>query len=117
NSNSGSSAPAAAAPAKSEGGKVFASPLARRLAKEAGIDIASVAGSGPKGRVVKSDVEAAKSGKGATKPAITGAAAPAAALATGMSKNQVMALYEEGSYEVVPNDGMRKVVAARLTES
>ncbi|KRA99507.1 branched-chain alpha-keto acid dehydrogenase subunit E2 [Devosia sp. Root685] len=116
NANSGSSAPAAAAktPAKSESGRVFASPLAKRLAKDAGIDLSSIAGSGPKGRVVKSDVEAAKSGKGASKPA---AGAPAAAPATGMSKNQVMALYEEGSYEVVPNDGMRKVVAARLTES
>jgi pyruvate dehydrogenase E2 component (dihydrolipoamide acetyltransferase) len=118
NVNTGSSAPAAAAkaPAKSEGGRVFASPLAKRLAKDAGIDLSTVAGSGPKGRVVKSDVEAAKSGKGATKPA-AGAPAAAAAPATGMSKNQVMALYEEGSYEVVPNDGMRKVVAARLTES
>ncbi|GLQ09583.1 dihydrolipoyllysine-residue acetyltransferase component of pyruvate dehydrogenase complex [Devosia yakushimensis] len=109
-------APAPAAPAKSEGGKIFASPLARRLAKEAGIDVASIAGSGPKGRVIKSDVEAVKAGKGATKPAP--AAAPAGAtLAGGMSKNQVIALYEEGSYELVPNDGMRKVVAARLTES
>ncbi|KQN74097.1 pyruvate dehydrogenase complex dihydrolipoamide acetyltransferase [Devosia sp. Leaf64] len=118
NSNSGSSAPKAAtpAPAKSEGGRVFASPLAKRLAKEAGIDLASVAGSGPKGRVIKADVEAAKSGKGSAKPA-AGAPAAAAAPATGMSKNQVMALYEEGTYEVVPNDGMRKVVAARLTES
>ncbi|HWU18085.1 MAG TPA: pyruvate dehydrogenase complex dihydrolipoamide acetyltransferase [Devosia sp.] len=106
----------AAAPAKSEGGKVFASPLARRLAKEAGLDVSTIAGSGPKGRVVKSDVEAAKAGKGAAKPAP--ASAPAgAALAGGMSKNQVIALYEEGSYELVPNDGMRKVVAARLTES
>ena len=119
NSNSGSSAPAsfASAPTKSEGGKVFSSPLARRLAKEAGIDIGSISGSGPKGRVVKSDVEAAKSGKGATKPATAGAAAPSGAPATGMSKSQVLALYEEGSYELVPNDGMRKVVAARLTES
>ncbi|MDV3250659.1 pyruvate dehydrogenase complex dihydrolipoamide acetyltransferase [Devosia sp. BK] len=119
NSNTGSSAPkpaAAPASAKSESGRVFASPLAKRLAKEAGIDLASVAGSGPKGRVIKADVEAAKSGKGAAKPA-AGAPAAAAAPATGMSKNQVMALYEEGTYEVVPNDGMRKVVAARLTES
>ncbi|WP_449395724.1 pyruvate dehydrogenase complex dihydrolipoamide acetyltransferase [Devosia riboflavina] len=118
NANSGSSAPAAAAkaPTKSEGGRVFASPLAKRLAKDAGLDLSSIAGSGPKGRVVKSDVKAAKSGKGASKPA-AGAPAAAAAPATGMSKNQVMALYEEGTYEVVPNDGMRKVVAARLTES
>ncbi|MBJ3784356.1 pyruvate dehydrogenase complex dihydrolipoamide acetyltransferase [Devosia sediminis] len=122
NANTGSSAPAkaapAAAPTKSEGGKVFASPLARRLAKEAGIDVSAISGTGPKGRVIKSDVEAAKSGKAPLK-----AAAPASAPATGgvassgMSKNQVIALYEEGSYELVPNDGMRKVVAARLTES
>ncbi|WP_323015592.1 2-oxo acid dehydrogenase subunit E2, partial [Devosia sp.] len=105
----------AAAPAKAEGGKVFASPLARRLAKEAGIDIAAITGSGPKGRVVKSDVDAARSGKA---PLKASASAPAAATApTGMSKNQVMALYEDGSYEIVPNDGMRRTVAARLTES
>ena len=57
NANTGSSAPAAAkAPAKSEGGRVFASPLAKRFANEAGIDISAISGSGPKGRVVKSDV-------------------------------------------------------------
>jgi pyruvate dehydrogenase E2 component (dihydrolipoamide acetyltransferase) len=109
---------AASVPAKADGEKVFASPLARRLAKEAGIDVAGIAGSGPKGRVVKSDVEAAKSGKGATKAAPSASpVAGAAALAGGMSRAQVIGLYEEGSYELVPNDGMRKVVAARLTES
>jgi pyruvate dehydrogenase E2 component (dihydrolipoamide acetyltransferase) len=94
-------------------GRTFASPLARRLAKEAGIDVAAISGSGPHGRVVKADVEAAKSGKAPLK------AAPAAAAgaATGMTKQQVMALYPEGSYDVVPNDGMRKVVAARLSEA
>jgi pyruvate dehydrogenase E2 component (dihydrolipoamide acetyltransferase) len=122
NSNTGSSAPAAApapAPAKAEGGKVFASPLARRLAKEAGIEVSAISGTGPKGRVVKSDVEAAKSGKAPLKAASSSASAPAAggAMAMGMSKAQVLALYPEGSYELVPNDGMRKVVAARLTES
>ncbi|MGB3339173.1 MAG: pyruvate dehydrogenase complex dihydrolipoamide acetyltransferase [Devosia sp.] len=122
NSNTGSSASAAApapAPAKSEGGKVFASPLARRLAKEAGIEVSAISGTGPKGRVVKSDVEAAKSGKTPLKAASAAASAPAAggAAATGMTKAQVLALYPEGSYELVPNDGMRKVVAARLTES
>ncbi len=113
------SAPAkpAPAPAKPEGGKVFASPLARRLAKEAGIDVAAIAGSGPKGRVIKADVEAAKSGKAPLKAATPASAPAAAAAPAGMSKNQVIALFEEGSYEVVPNDGMRKVVAARLTES
>jgi pyruvate dehydrogenase E2 component (dihydrolipoamide acetyltransferase) len=112
-------AKAAPAPAKAEGGKVFASPLARRLAKEAGIDVTAISGSGPKGRVVKSDVEAAKSGKTPLKAAAASASAPSAAgvAPTGMTKAQVIALYEEGSYELVPNDGMRKVVAARLTES
>ncbi len=104
--------------ANSNGGRVFASPLAKRLAKEAGIDVSAVSGTGPKGRVVKSDVEAAKSGKTPLKAtASSAAAASGGAAATGMSKAQVLALYEEGSYELVPNDGMRKVVAARLTES
>ena len=108
----------AAAPA-ANGARVFASPLAKRLAKEAGIELGAITGSGPHGRVVRSDVEAAKSGKTPLKAvAPTPAAAPGgAALAGGMSKAQVMALYPEGSYDVVPNDGMRKVVAARLTEA
>ncbi len=68
--------------------------------------------------MVKSDVEAAKSGKAPLKaPAVAPAPAGGAAIAGGMTKQQVMALYPEGSYEVVPNDGMRKVVAARLTEA
>jgi len=120
NANSGSSAPAAAkpasAPASTEGGRVFASPLAKRLAKEASIDLAAISGTGPKGRVIKADVEAAKSGKTPLRAAATTPAAAGAA-PTGMSKSQVLALYEEGSYEVVPNDGMRKTIAARLTES
>ena len=100
-------------------GRTFASPLARRLAKDAGIEIGAVTGTGPHGRVVKSDVEAAKSGKTPLKAAPAPAASPStgAAVATGMSKAQVMALYPEGSYDIVPNDGMRKVVAARLTEA
>jgi pyruvate dehydrogenase E2 component (dihydrolipoamide acetyltransferase) len=110
--------PPARTPAAANGARVFASPLAKRLAKEAGIDIGAIAGSGPHGRVVKSDVEGAKSGKVPLKAAP--AATPAsggAALAGGMTKAQVMALYPEGSYEIVPNDGMRKTVAARLTEA
>jgi pyruvate dehydrogenase E2 component (dihydrolipoamide acetyltransferase) len=105
-------------------GRIFASPLARRLAREAGIEIGAVSGSGPHGRVIKADVEAVKSGKAQLKAPAAGAAkaapAPAAAgpaLAPGMSKQQVMSLYPEGSYEAVPNDGMRKTVAARLTEA
>ena len=110
--------PPAEAAGKANGARVFASPLARRLAKDAGIDVSAITGTGPHGRVVKSDVEAAKSGKAPLK-AVPGAA-PAvgtAGPALGVTKAQVMALYPEGSYETVPNDGMRKVVAARLTEA
>jgi pyruvate dehydrogenase E2 component (dihydrolipoamide acetyltransferase) len=112
----GAKPPGEGAPAKPNGAtRTFASPLARRIAKEAGIDVAAISGTGPHGRVVKSDVEAAKSGKAPLKAAP--AAAAGGAMALGMSKQQVMALYAEGSYEAVPNDGMRKVVAARLTEA
>jgi pyruvate dehydrogenase E2 component (dihydrolipoamide acetyltransferase) len=117
--NAAAPAPAApqAAPApQTSGGRVFASPLARRLAKEAGIDLSRVDGSGPHGRVVARDVEAAKSGKG-LKPAGAPAAASAPAIAPSMSDAQVRALFEDGSYEVVPHDGMRRTIAQRLTQS
>ncbi|WP_297104708.1 pyruvate dehydrogenase complex dihydrolipoamide acetyltransferase [uncultured Devosia sp.] len=109
----------AAAPAKAEGGRVFASPLAKRLAKEAGIDVAAISGTGPKGRVIKADVEAAKSGKTPLKAAASAPAAASggAAMAGGLTKAQVLAMYEEGTYDLVPADGMRKTIAARLTES
>ena len=105
---------AAAAPARTNGhARVFSSPLARRLAKEAGIDIARVNGSGPHGRIVARDVEDAKSGKGLKAPAAAPGAAPA--IAPGMSDKQILSLFEEGSYEIVPHDGMRRTIAQRLT--
>ena len=107
----------AKAPGGANGARVFASPLAKRLAKEAGIELSAINGSGPHGRVVKSDVEAAKSGKTPLKAAPGGRSGRGRRCAGGMTKAQVMALYPEGSYEIVPNDGMRKVVAARLTEA
>ena len=97
--------------------RVFSSPLARRLAKEAGVDIGRVAGSGPHGRVVARDVSAAKEGKGLRAPGVTPAAAAAPAIAPSMSDQQIRALYEEGSYELVPHDGMRRTIAQRLTAS
>jgi len=105
-------------PAVDGHGRVFSSPLARRLAKEGGIDIARIAGSGPHGRVVARDIEAAKTGGAALKaPAAAPTGAPAPAIAPSMSDQQIRALYEEGSYEVVPHDGMRRTIAQRLTAS
>jgi pyruvate dehydrogenase E2 component (dihydrolipoamide acetyltransferase) len=110
-------APQAASPAPQANGhaRIFSSPLARRLAKEAGIDVSRVVGSGPHGRVVARDVEGAKSGKGLKAPGAVPAGGPA--LAPSMSDQQVRALFEEGSYEVVPHDGMRRTIAQRLTAS
>jgi len=111
--------PMGSAPTKS-GERTFSSPLARRLAREAGLDISAISGSGPHGRVVKSDVEQAVSSGGAkAAPAATpsvGQAAPAAA-PKGASEEAVLKLFEAGSYELVPHDGMRKTIARRLTES
>ena len=113
------SARAAPAPATNGHGRVFSSPLARRLAKEAGIDLSRVAGSGPHGRVVARDVEGAKDGKGLKAAgAVAGAAAGAATtIAPALSDDKVRALFEPGSYEVVPHDNMRRVIAQRLTQS
>jgi pyruvate dehydrogenase E2 component (dihydrolipoamide acetyltransferase) len=110
----------AAAPAAPSGERVFASPLARRIAKEAGIDIAKVAGSGPHGRIVQADVEAAKKGGAAKAAPAVAAPAPAAAAApahSGPTDAQTLKLFAEGSYELVPHDNMRKTIARRLTES
>ncbi|MEH2468675.1 pyruvate dehydrogenase E2 component (dihydrolipoamide acetyltransferase) [Nitrobacteraceae bacterium AZCC 2161] len=111
-------APAAAAPAPareaapaSNGARVFASPLAKRLAKDAGIELGRITGSGPHGRVIAKDVERAKSGSGLKAPA----AAPAAAPSVGPSDQQIRALFKPDSYEVVPHDNMRKVIAQRLS--
>ncbi|MDH7805815.1 MULTISPECIES: pyruvate dehydrogenase complex dihydrolipoamide acetyltransferase [unclassified Rhizobium] len=113
------SAPSTPAPVAKSGERIFASPLARRLAKEAGLDLTAVSGSGPHGRIVKTDVEkaAASGGAKAAPAAAASAGAPAAALAKGPSEEAVLKLFEPGSYELVPHDGMRKVIAKRLVES
>jgi pyruvate dehydrogenase E2 component (dihydrolipoamide acetyltransferase) len=119
-------APAASAPATSSGERPFASPLARRLAKEAGLDLSKVQGSGPHGRIVEKDVEAAKAGGGAkaASSAAPATAAPASApkpaaapLAAGPFDEQVKKLFAADSYEEVPHDGMRKTIARRLLEA
>ncbi|MFZ4533269.1 MAG: pyruvate dehydrogenase complex dihydrolipoamide acetyltransferase [Alsobacter sp.] len=121
---------AAPQPALASGDRVFASPLARRIAREAGVDISAVSGSGPHGRVVERDVRAAiEGGTAKAAPATTAAAAPAAAPAlvakpaaapapvAAASDDQIKRLYEPGSYEEVPHDTMRKVIARRLLEA
>ncbi len=113
-------APAAAAPpAAASAGRVFASPLAKRIAKQEGIDISAVSGSGPHGRIVQRDVEdAIASGTGAApQAAATPAPAAKSAPAAGMADDAILRMYPEGSYEVVPHDGMRRIIAERLTEA
>jgi pyruvate dehydrogenase E2 component (dihydrolipoamide acetyltransferase) len=100
--------------------RIFASPLARRLAKDAGIDVGRISGSGPHGRVIARDVAAAREGKGLRAPAdapALPAGAPGPLIAPSLSDQQIRALYEEGSYELVPHDGMRRTIAQRLTAS
>ena len=107
-------APPQAAAAKGNGhARVFSSPLARRLAKDAGIELARITGTGPHGRVIARDVAEAKSGKGLKAPAAAPAAAPS--IAPAMSDQQILALFEPGSYDIVPHDGMRRTIAQRLT--
>ncbi|WP_180897174.1 pyruvate dehydrogenase complex dihydrolipoamide acetyltransferase [Martelella soudanensis] len=112
--------PKAPAAPKADGERIFASPLARRLAKEAGLDLTALSGSGPHGRIVKRDIEKAESegvGKVAARPEAAKEEAAAAPMAKATSEEAVLKLFEEGSYELVPHDGMRKTIAKRLVES
>jgi len=120
-------AAAPAAPATPGAGvtRLFASPLARRLARDTSIDLGRVKGSGPHGRIVKRDVDAAAasgSAKHAPGTALqnTAVAMPSAATmppVAAMADDKVLALYEPGTYDVQPHDGMRRVIAQRLTQS
>ncbi len=115
-----------------DGARIFASPLARRLAGDKGIDLARLTGSGPHGRIVQRDIEKAVR-DGVPKAAETGgqsrglvsqrpSTAPAAASSgqlavAAMPDDKILALYDKDSYETVPHDGMRRVIAQRLTQS
>ena len=110
--------PAAAPAAKPNGaGRIASSPLARRLAKEAGLDLSAISGTGPHGRIVERDVKAAQAGGGAKAPAAQGAKPSAPAMAKGMSDETIKKLYEPGSFEEIPHYSMRKVIASRLVEA
>ncbi len=108
-----------------DGERIFVSPLARRLAVEGGLDLTALSGSGPHGRIIKRDVDEALA-NGSAKAKTVGADAqsgqgaltvPEAPLVEAMADKQILALYDEESYEVVPHDGMRKIIAQRLTQS
>ena len=121
-------APQAKGPAAPASGRVFASPLARRVARDGGVDIAGVQGTGPHGRIIERDVRAAianpskpaaaaqQPAAAAPAPAAPAAAAPAPKPA-GAGDEQVRKMFPAGSFEEVPHDGMRKTIARRLTEA
>jgi pyruvate dehydrogenase E2 component (dihydrolipoamide acetyltransferase) len=105
--------PAPAATAAKDGNRVFASPLARRIAADKGVDLTTMTGSGPRGRIVKADVEGASAAPAAVSaPAPTTVAMPASASADAVAK-----MYEDREYTEIPLNGMRKTIAARLTEA
>lgn len=110
--------PAPASPVAADGSRIFASPLARRIAADKGLDLGGIVGSGPRGRIVKADVESATAApKAAAAPAAASAPAAAAPAPAGPSSDQVARMYEGRAYEEVTLDGMRKTIAARLTEA
>ncbi len=120
------------APKTNGAGRIAASPLARRLARQSGIDLARLAGTGPHGRIIKRDIEKALSAGAPVAAEEAPAAAveappsrgevmaPAAApmaITPAMSDEQILALYDPNSYELVPHDNMRKIIARRLTQA
>ncbi|MGC1504843.1 MAG: pyruvate dehydrogenase complex dihydrolipoamide acetyltransferase [Sulfitobacter sp.] len=114
-------APAPAAPVASDGSRIFASPLARRIAADKDLDLAGITGSGPRGRIVKADVEGLAKSDAPKAVALTATAstpAPAAAaMPSGPATDTILKMYEGRAFEEVKLDGMRKTIAARLTEA
>ncbi|WP_299297580.1 pyruvate dehydrogenase complex dihydrolipoamide acetyltransferase [uncultured Tateyamaria sp.] len=107
---------AAPTPKTKDGARVFASPLARRIAAQKGLDLSAIKGSGPHGRIVKSDVENATAAPAKAEAPAAATAAPAAP-ASGPSGDAVTKMYDGRDYKEVKLDGMRKTIAARLTEA
>ncbi len=109
-------APPKSAPTRAkDGGRIFASPLARRIAEQKGLDLATITGSGSHGRIIERDVKDAKPG---AKPAATAAAAPSERRGESRPVQSLQQMgIPEGSYDLIPLDGMRKTVARRMTDS
>jgi pyruvate dehydrogenase E2 component (dihydrolipoamide acetyltransferase) len=114
-----STAPAPAAPVTSDGTRIFASPLARRIAHDKGLDLSALSGTGPHGRIVKDDVLAAGSAPAKTVPAATSTTASALTPtpAAPVSSDAIAKIYADREFTEIPLDGMRKTIAARLTEA
>ena len=104
-------APAPAAPVAASGTRIFASPLARRIAADNGLDLTAIIGSGPKGRIVKADLSTAVA------PAAAAAPVSAVTMPTSANAAAVEAIYQGRGFKTVPLDGMRKIIASRLTEA
>lgn len=100
-----------------KGDRIFASPLARRIAEQNGIDLSTIEGSGPRGRIIKADVEGKSATSTSSEKASSKETASTTAMASGMSDEQVLAFYEEDKYETLPHNSMRRTIASRLTES
>jgi pyruvate dehydrogenase E2 component (dihydrolipoamide acetyltransferase) len=114
----------AASEARRDGGgagRIFASPVARRIAEQKGLDLSTLKGSGPHGRIVKADVESAQPGQARAPAPAPAVQPPAGAPAPAAAPRQVLSLEQQGipagSYDLIPLDGMRKTVARRMTES
>jgi pyruvate dehydrogenase E2 component (dihydrolipoamide acetyltransferase) len=104
-----------------DGGRVFASPLARRIAKDANVDLSLVTGTGPHGRIIRRDVEGLEAGPARAKPAAQPPAAPKPAAAPIEAPRKAQSLEQmgiaPGSYDLVPLDGMKRTIARRMTDS
>ncbi len=111
------SAATVSAATSTEGQRIFSSPLARRVARDKGIDLSKIAGSGPHGRIILRDVEAASASVGVKLDAPAPAPSVKPTAPAGLSDDMVLKLFEPGSFEIVPHDGMRRTIARRLTES
>ncbi|WP_339929286.1 pyruvate dehydrogenase complex dihydrolipoamide acetyltransferase [uncultured Brevundimonas sp.] len=107
----GETAKAAPAAKRADGARIFASPLARRLAEQAGLDLGSLTGSGPHGRIVKRDIEAA--GKGEARPAANATASAEPRKVQSLAQMGI----PDGSYDLIPLDGMKKAIARRMVDA
>ena len=106
------------APVTEKGNRIFASPLARRLAKQNGLQLSLISGTGPHGRIIKRDIDSAlANGTGKATRNVEQSVQTSASTESSSSDELTMKLFNTDEYEIVPHDGMRKTIAKRLVES